>query len=213
MKSPILAAYVQQPPALTTDFAQLSWQAATPFSLARTWHGQHIPKELHTTARLLWTDSDLWIGFTCGYTELDVDAECDPQLERPQLWKRDVCEAFIQSPHEASALSYKEFEIAPTGQWLDVAVRQPRVNVDWEWNGGIQTAAEIFEKKRCWRAVLAIPFAALGGKPQANDNWRINLFRVSRHQGERQFLTYSPTYTEQPDFHQPDKFVPLRFVA
>ena len=211
--TPIVAAYVSQPPALTTDYAQKSWQAATPLSLARNWQGAFSPKPLHTTARLIWTNTDLWIGFTCGYSELDMDAECDAAQERAELWERDVCEAFIQSPAEASEHSYKEFEVAPTGQWLDVAVHTPREQVDWAWNGGIETSAVVVEATRRWRAVLKIPFAALGGPPQAGDEWRANLFRISRHAGERQFLAFSPTLTEQPDFHQPSRFVPLRFEA
>ncbi|NOT60610.1 MAG: carbohydrate-binding family 9-like protein [Acidobacteria bacterium] len=210
---PIVAAFVTRPPALTTDYSQTSWHAALPHSLSRTWQGGFCPKPLHTTARLLWTPTDLWIGFSCGYSELDMDEQCDPTQERPSLWERDVCEAFIQSPHEPSERSYKEFEVAPTGQWLDVAVRTPREDVDWDWHGGIQTAAEIAEPKRCWRAVLKIPFAALGRAPQPNDTWRANLFRISRHEGERQFMAYAPTLTEQPDFHQPEKFVSLQFAA
>ena len=109
--------------------------------------------------------------------------------------------------------SYKEFEIAPTGQWLDVAIRTPRTDVDWEWNGGIKTVAEIIETTKRWRAVIVIPFAALGGAPKVGDEWRANLFRISRHAGERQFLAFSPTMTEQPDFHQPSRFVSLQFIA
>ena len=209
----IVAAYATHAPALTTDFSQTSWQAATPFSLARNWRGEFSPKGLHTTARLLWTDTDLWIGFTCGYSELDMDAEFDTRQERAELWERDVCEIFIQSPHETSQVSYKEFEVAPTGQWLDVAIATPRQDVDWQWDGNIQTKAEIIEATRRWRAVLVIPFAGLGGAPRAGDDWRANLFRISRHTGERQFLAFAPTFTEQPDFHQPAKFVPLLFAA
>ena len=106
--TPIVAAHVTQPPALTTDFAQTSWQAAIPHSFARHWPGEFSPKPLHTTARLIWTNDELWIGFTCGYSELDVDDEFDLTQERAELWERDVCEAFIQSPHETSELSYKE---------------------------------------------------------------------------------------------------------
>jgi hypothetical protein len=60
---------------------------------------------------------------------------------------------------------------------------------------------------------MAIPFAAFGRQPELGEIWSANLFRISRFYGERQFLAFSPTYTEQPSFHVPERFVNLHFVA
>ena len=162
---------------------------------------------------MLWTPSHLWLGFECRYLELDADAACDTAVERPALWERDVCEAFVQSPREPGPESYKEFEVAPTGQWLDVAVRRPRKTIDWHWQSGMETAAAIDAVARRFAAVARIPFAAFGGPPERGASWRINLFRIARIDGVRQFLAYAPTGTPTPDFHVPAAFVPLLFAG
>ena len=209
----IHAYFSSTPPPLTTDFTHPAWQAAVPLVLALNWHGEVAPDELRTSARLVWTTEHLWFGFECGYTELDVDAEFDVRQERYALWERDVCEAFIRSPLEPRPDSYKEFEVAPTGQWCDLLIHRPRVDFDWEWQSGLQTAAEIDATQYIFRVVWAIPFSAFGLTPKAGDQWHGNLYRISRLNGARQFLAFAPTMTEKPDFHVPEKFVPLIFVA
>jgi hypothetical protein len=197
-------------PALAADPDNPLW-AGFSVPIDRTWRGDPAPPVLATTARLLWTSAHLWVGFVCAYDELDVDEDGDPATERHGLWERDVCEAFVQSPSEASAESYKEFEVAPTGQWFDAAIRHPRTAVDWHWDGGMATAAAIDREARVWRAVMRLPFAGFGGRPRPGDTWRLNLFRIGRVQGDRQFLALAPTCTATPDFHVPGAFVPLRF--
>lgn len=211
-KPAIIAVYQPVAPPLLADFTHPAWQQAERLSLDRNWRGDPAPTELPTTARVLWTNEQLWFGFECGYTELDVDEQFDLKQERYGLWERDVCEAFIRSPLEPGERSYKEFEVAPTGQWFDVAIRQPRRDVIWDWQSGMQTAGAIEAERRIWRAAMAIPFSAFGFIPQMGDVWHGNLFRLSRWQGERQFLALSPTLTATPDYHVPERFVPLRFV-
>lgn len=190
------------------------WRAIPAVPIATNWRGEATPQALHTTARLAWSDAHLWIAFTCGYTELDVDTDAaiDVTTERGALWERDVCEAFVWCPAEPRLTSYKEFEVAPTGQWCDLAIHEPRAHVDMAWQSGMETAAAVDPRSATWRAVMRIPFAAFGATPAAGDVWRANLFRISRLDGERQYLTYAPTGTPAPDFHVPTAFVPLRFV-
>jgi alpha-galactosidase len=207
----IIAVYQSVAPPLDTNFAHPAWQGVEQLPIHFSWHGEKAPVELHTTARILWTNEYLWLGFECGYTELDVDEQFNLEQKRYALWERDVCEAFIRSPLEPGERSYKEFEVAPTGQWFDVAIRQPRVEVDWDWQSGMRTAGAIEADRQVWRAVMAIPFSAFGVTPQDGDIWYGNLFRVSRWRGERQFLAFSPTLTATPDYHVPERFVALRF--
>jgi hypothetical protein len=208
---PVRASLAAAPPPLAADFGHPAWRRAEPCSLDRLWNGDPAPAALATTARLLWTPADLWIGFECGYSELDIDAEADTSVERVALWDRDVCEAFIWHPREPGPDSYKEFEVAPTGQWCDLTIRRPRVDVDWRWNSGMETAAAIDAGSAVWRAVMRLPFAAFDGAPGPGDAWRVNLFRISRVKGVRHYLAYAPTGTSTPDFHVPACFVPLVF--
>lgn len=201
-------------PDLAEALDDARWRAIPETALATTWRGDDAPQALRTTARLAWSDAHLWIAFACAYSELDADSgrAVDTTTKRVALWDRDVCEAFVWCPAEPHATSYKEFEVAPTGQWCDLAIHEPRVRVDLTWQSGMQTAAAIDAERRTWRAVMRIPFSAFGVTPAAGDAWRANLFRISRLAGERQYLTYAPTLTPSPDFHVPAAFVPLVFA-
>jgi hypothetical protein len=209
----VRARYCTAPLPLAANFAHEAWAVATVHHLDRLWNGEPAPAALATTARLLWTASHLWLGFECGYAELDIDAaaDLDTATERVALWDRDVCEAFVRSPREPRPDSYKEFEVAPTGQWCDLAIHTPRVDVDWRWNSGMETAAEIDEAARRFRAVMRLPFTAFDGTPGEGDVWAINLFRIGRVDGTRHYLSYASTGTPTPDFHVPARFVPLVF--
>ena len=194
---------------LAPDFTASHWQAAVHHPINHNWRGDLAPEELKTTARILWTANEIIFGYECHYTELDMDEQFNVSEERNALWDRDVCEAFIRSPLETDQRIYKEFEVAPTGQWVDLLINRITVTHDWQWKSGMRTAAQIEEKT--WRVVMAIPFTAFGLTPNAGDVWDANLFRVSRLNGERQFLAYAPTGTENPSFHVPEKFTRLRF--
>lgn len=205
----IIAVFQPNIPLLDTNFAAAYWQAAVVHSIDHNWRGDAAPTVLQTTARVLWTPQELIFGYECGYTELDVDEQFDVNEERHALWDRDVCEAFVRSPLEPDFRIYKEFEVAPTGQWVDLLINRIHVTHDWQWQSGMKTAAQIDE--HTWRVAMAIPFAAFGLVPQVGDEWAANLFRVSRLKGERQFLAFAPTFTETPSYHVPERFVPLRF--
>jgi hypothetical protein len=175
------------------------------------WNGEPAPSELRTTARLLWTTDVLTIGYECFYAELDADTTFDAAIEKYKLWDRDVCEAFIRSPREPDALVYKEFEVAPTGQWCDLHIDRRTMNHDWKWNSGMKTGAVVDVRSHTWRAVMAIPFQAFDGAPKRGDAWRGNLFRISKAGGERKFMSFVPTLTPEPSFHVPEKFDEFRF--
>ncbi|QQS45958.1 MAG: carbohydrate-binding family 9-like protein [Acidobacteriota bacterium] len=196
---------------LSVDFDAGGWTGAVPHSIDRLWNGLPAPAELATTARMIWNREALIFGFECRYTELDIDSDFDPTLERYGLWDLDVCEAFVRSPIEPHEKHYREFEVAPTGQWCDLIVDRASMTADWQWRSGMRTLAVIDESEKIWRAVMAIPFTAFDCVPAPGDIWHGNLFRISRLDGERQYLAYSPTLTEIPNYHVAEKFVPIRF--
>jgi len=200
-------------PRLIVDFKDEGWRRAHRFAIDRNWRGEEAPVELETTAMVLWSEQEVFFGFECGYAELDVDEAFDVNEERHALWDRDVCEAFVRSPADPYEKHYREFEVAPTGQWCDLIVDRSRMWSDWQWKSGMRTAAEINESERIWRVAMAIPFDAFGCRPQTGDVWRANLFRISRLNGERQFLALSPTFTETPNYHVAERFVSLRFAT
>lgn len=207
----LITAIFHQSPELTVDFNSSVWREAPLLSIDRLWNGEPAPTELKTTARALWDDCHLIFGFECNYTELDIDTEYDVADERHALWDLDVCEAFVRAPNEPHEKHYKEFEVAPTGQWCDLIVDRALMKADWQWRSGMRTIARIDETEKIWRVAMEIPFSAFGCAPSSGDKWYGNLFRISRLHGERQYLAFSPTLTELPNYHVAERFVPVRF--
>lgn len=212
MISQAITAVFHPAPELTTNFTSECWRRAQHLPMTQNWRGEDAPLELQTTAMVVWSESEILFGFECRYTELDVDTEFDVTEERHALWDRDVCEAFVRSPIEPHEKHYREFEVAPTGQWCDLIVDRSIMLADWEWKSGMRTVSEIDASENIYRVVMAIPFTAFDCQPSPGDVWKANLFRISRYQGERQYLALSPTFTEKPNYHMSEAFVDLCFV-
>ena len=195
-----------------------AWGDAVPHPLDQLWNGELAPRQLLTTARMLWTTSHLYVRFECDYSELDVNdpSEVRKLLQQGRetyaLWDRDVCEIFVRSPAERDEMKYVEFEAAPTGEWCDLRVNRRAMTHDWEWRSGMRVAARINRDSQVWSAMMEIPFSAFGAHPNDSEApWHGNLFRVSRFEGERQYLAFSPTYAPKPNYHVPERFVVIQF--
>jgi hypothetical protein len=209
--SHIIATF-QAAPRLDTDLNHESWQRGQRLKIDRDWRGRQAPVDLDTTACVIWSRENILFGFECRYTELDIDRDFDVREERHALWDRDVCEAFVRSPADPHEKYYREFEVAPTGQWCDLIVDRSQMWHDWQWRSGMRTVHEIDEAEHIWRAVMAIPFEAFGCVPRVGDVWFANLFRISRLKGVRHYLALSPTFTDTPNFHVAERFVGMQFV-
>lgn len=126
------------------------------------------------------------------------------------LWDRDVCELFI-APDANEPERYFEFEAAPTGEWLDLIVRQ-RLDVretDWEFHSGMTVAASV--KANNVTVAMRVPWDALGRVPHVGERWRANLFRCIGAGPTRGYLAWQPTLTEEPGFHVPAAFGWIQF--
>jgi hypothetical protein len=193
------------------DLAHAAWDGALAVQLARYWSGEDAPPERQARVRALWSAEALCVRFDCWQAEPLVLSDA-PQRESKTigLWERDVCEIFI-APDAAEAERYFEFEAAPTGEWLDLAIHQmtDRRETDWEYSSGMTAAARI--EAGSITIVMRIPFAAFARAPHAGESWRANLFRCVGTGAARGYLAWQPTRTERPNFHVPEAFGQLRF--
>ena len=212
----IIAAYQPAPIPCDLDFDALFWKPAQRLEFKYNWRGIPIPPELRTLAMITWNNTYLFAGFECAYEELDLDdAEAEsfnPEKERYALWEQDVCEVFIRTHLNSDVRVYKEFEAAPNGQWCDLKIDWSERVRDWEWQSGLQVSQAIDYASKVYRLTMSIPFEALDAIPEKGTRWQVNLYRISRLKGERQYLAWSPTMTSNPSFHVPERFAALVFA-
>lgn len=161
--------------------------------------------DLSTAVRALWSDEFLYLGYVCPYTELTVFEPAWRDRERIGLWEKDVVEAFIGSdPDDIN--HYREFQVAPTNEKLDLILRLPER--DFEWSSGFESAVRVNEDEKIWTCEMRIPLTALAeARPAAGDAWRVNLYRCDQVNGG--FMALRPTL--QGSFHVPERFGVLRF--
>ncbi|HZI86467.1 MAG TPA: sugar-binding protein, partial [Pyrinomonadaceae bacterium] len=121
------------------------WNRAQGVQLTQYWSGEPAPPNRYAEARLLWSETSLCMRFVCRQKE-PLIVSSNPQTERKTmgLWDRDVCEAFV-APNPDQPERYFEFEAAPTGEWLDLAVgmESGQRETDWDFESGMTAAARV----------------------------------------------------------------------
>ena len=198
------------------------WQKAAPAGPFTLWDGK--PAAWRTTARLLWDPKNLYVAFTCD----DTDIESTMRRHDQNLWEQnEVVELFADAGGEQTC--YLEFEVNPRNAVVDLVL--PSADSPGPLAGkkcwdakGMKTAVRVRgsignrkDKDKGWTVEMAIPLqdflTAPNCPPKNGDTWRVNLYRVDDTQGEVEFQAWSPTNTEKPSFHVPQRFGVLRFVA
>ncbi|MGH9493974.1 MAG: sugar-binding protein, partial [Candidatus Sulfotelmatobacter sp.] len=129
-----------------------------------------------------------------------------------KLWNWDVAEVFIGSDFD-NIRRYKEFEVSPRGEWvdLDIDLSRPHHEDGWKWNSGFKSSARIDKDKRIWYAAMKISFSAIDTRPAgAGNTFRINLFVSQGPPGNHQEVTWRAPMQET--FHVPERFGLIRLV-
>lgn len=188
-----------------------AWSKANTIVVDQYWSGKAAPNGRHFSARLLWSKTALYVRFDAVQTEpLVVSLTPDLTKKTVGLWDRDVCEIFI-APDRSKPNKYFEFEIAPTGEWIDlgIEVTPDGRKTDWDYASKLTSAVRV-EKDKVVMAIK-IPFASLGKTPKPGDVWLGNLFRCVGTGETRGYLAWRPTMTPEPAFHVPSAFGKLQF--
>ncbi len=190
-----------------------AWKRASQSVITKYWSGKAAPTGRQFTARLLWSDTALYVRFDASQSEpLVVSEKADVTEKIVGLWDRDVCEIFI-APDASQRNKYFEFEIAPNGEWIDLGIEilasQER-KTEWDYRSGMTSAAKIGRDKVVM--AIKIPFASLGKTPKIGDVWLGNLFRCVGKDPTRGYLAWQATETGKANFHVPEKFGEFRFV-
>lgn len=190
---------------LTTDPRSIFWRGAIPLYAEQDTRG-HTVFGYRTEVRSRWTDRNLYVLFVCPYQELNLKPAPETAKETNQLWNWDVAEIFLGSDFK-NIRRYKEFEVSPQGEWidLDVDLALPHHEVGWTWNSGFQVAARIDRKAKIWYGAMRIPFAALSTQPPATGTtFRTNLLRSQGPAKHHQLIAWKAPMTDT--FHTPERF-------
>lgn len=192
------------------DFDNPIWTKADPVFIHRLWSGVEAPAARHAEVRIIWSLQSLTLRFLCEQRERLI-VSTQPQLNKKTigLWERDVCEFFV-APHAARPHRYLEFEVAPTGEWLDLAIAfiNGERHTDWDFESQMAAAARSVDNEVVM--TMQLPWNHALPKPNAGDVWRANLFRCIGVGNER-YLAWQPTGTVEPNFHVPEAFGRLEF--
>src|SRR5581483_927180 len=148
--------YVAGSPALSADPNAPIWKNAASAWISKDCTRSLDYPQLKTEVRAFWTAADLYFLFRCPYGKLNVFLP--PQNDRPRnkLWDRDVVEMFLGDDW-VNIRHYREFEIAPTGDWIDLAIDLDHKSYDRSWRSGWQTTARVDKAASVWYAAARIP--------------------------------------------------------
>jgi hypothetical protein len=204
--------YAAQDVELETDPQSAFWRGARSVHAEVNKQGRVVPG-YRTEVRSRWTKTYLYLLFECPYEELYLKPQPNLVEETNQLWNWDVAELFIGSDFE-NIRRYKEFEVSPQGEWIDLDVNLdlPDHTVGWTWNSGFEKAARIDAKAKVWYAAMKIPFAAIDARaPAAGRVFRANLFRSQGPPQRRMAIAWQAPMSDT--FHAPEKFGVLKLVG
>lgn len=188
------------------------WDKAKDILIDKYWSGENVPKGRQFKARLLWSDTAVYVRFEANQKEpMIVSEKANLTSKTRGLWDRDVCEIFL-APNRSEFRKYFEFEIAPNGEWIDLGIHQmpDKRDTDWDYASGMQSKS-LIGKNKIWMAIK-VEWKAFGKTPKAGDVWLGNIFRCIGADATRGYLAWSPTMTKEASFHVPEKFGEFEFV-
>lgn len=193
------------------------WQRAAPITYQFPWDRQTGVKQ-KTTARLLWDDEFLYVGWECE----DADIVAQYASRDDPTYKDDAVEMFINPDPRQSF--YYGMEINARATVYDYFYVFPRMLIKRVDFDGLKIASYIRgtlnvrgDKDQGWSIELAIPwrnFVELAPKlpPDLGSTWTANFNRWDGVEPDRRLSQWSDSGLTQADPHNPARFGKLTFV-
>lgn len=176
------------------------------FGVARDWYGRESTPQagfcLAVDSRMLW--------FIASHgNPARIHPAARPGRFTPDLWRYDVAEFFLTDP---SGGRYFEFNLSPNGAWWSCEFTGPRARAEAVEIAfpGVVTHAELAPDGG-WVAAMAIPRDLLEARLDFGPRCRGNVSFILGSP-EQRFLSAADLGAGEPDFHRPDRFLPLRMT-
>ena len=187
------------------------WRGAPRIVADGDFYGHAVPN--HRTEILLqYTPANFYLLFICPYERLHLKPDPVITEETYKLWNWDVAEVFIGADFDNIRL-YKEFEVSPQGEWvdLDVNLDNPPHETGWVWKSGMKVAARIDAPNRIWYGYMRIPWQSISDRePRPGSRYRINFYRCQGAGPDRKYIAWQPV--NRLSFHTPECFGTLMLV-
>ena len=211
----LVVPHVGGAPELNADPRSEVWRRSASAMMSKDCTREIDYPELATEVKMFWTAEDLYLLFVCPYGKLNLWLPPHNESARDKLWDRDVVEFFLGSDWN-EIRRYREFEVAPTGDWIDLAIDLSRKSYDKNWRSGWKTTARIDPEAHTWYAAARVPLKSVSPEPvKAGTRWRMNLYRIEGEgpDSRRRFLCWQPTCVVNRDpNHVPENFGTLVFA-
>ncbi len=208
--SVVLARYVAE--SIGADLHNGRWATCPAVQITRYWSGEPAPASRFADVRLSWNEEALMVRFV-GEQHEPLTISEQPVLDRKTLgiWDRDVCEIFL-APDPKHPEKYFEFEVAPSGEWVDlgIVITPSGRETEWDYASRLTVATEVASKQIF--VGMTIPWSERLPKPKEDDEWKTNLFRCVGSDEKTRYMAWRPTFTPEPNFHVPGAFGVLRFT-
>ena len=201
----IVSHHIKAEFALTPDPNGPAWKGVAGVFAENDPFGKPVPGH-RTEIRSRWTDQNIYFLFVCPYETLHLKPNPELKQETNGLWEWDVAEVFVGTDFQ-NIKRYKEFEISPRGEWVDLDIDRsnPHPEGGWLWNSGMENQARIDEKNKVWYGVMKIPLKSIDSRTPANGiEMRVNLYRCQAKDPGRIYIAWQPT--RSPSFHTPTAF-------
>jgi hypothetical protein len=197
--------------ALTADPSSPTWKGISGVFMDKGPKGEPAPGH-RTEVRARWTRNNIYLLYVCPYEELHLHPNPSQTRETNQLWDWDVAEVFVGTNFE-NIRRYKEFEMSPQGEWVDLDIDSSNMGNDnaWLWNSGFAVKARIDAEKKIWYGEMRIPIQSIDSRPPAAGNeMRINFYRCQGADPHRKYIAWQPTHAAT--FHVPEAFGRMRLA-
>lgn len=202
---PITSVRAERDFALTADPEAAPWKGVRGVWMENDTFGKPVPGH-KTEIRSRWTDQNIYFLFVCPYAELHLKPDPQTATDTNRLWEWDVAEVFVGSDFK-EIHRYKEFELSPQGEWIDLDIDSRKLNADenLKWNSGFAVKARIDSERKIWYGEMRIPLRSIDARPpRVGNQMRINFYRAQGKPPSRVYLAWQPTRSRT--FHVPEAF-------
>ncbi len=196
---------------LTANPTAAHWREVAPVISENDHWGKPVPGH-KTEIRSRWTDTHLYLLFTCPFVEMNLKENPATTEETNKLWMWDVAEVFIGSDFE-HIWQYKELQVSPQGEWVDLDIdrKKPLPEGGWKWNSGFQVKARLDKENKIWYGEMEIPLKAIDPRPAKDGiEMRVNFFRIQGAGQNKKYVVWQQTGVLNN--HVPEAFGRIRLV-